>query len=53
MMVAQHTTQKAIEELMRYVKPGMNECEMEGAFDFALRKQGVRNMHFQVLLREA
>ena len=23
MMVAQHTTQKAIEELMRYVKPGM------------------------------
>ncbi len=46
MMVAQHTTQKAIEELMRYVKPGMNECEMEGAFDFALRKQGVREHAF-------
>ena len=42
----QHTTQKAIEELMRYVKPGMNECEMEGAFDFALRKQGVREHAF-------
>ena len=46
MMVAQHTTQKAIEELMQYVKPGMNECEMEGAFDFALRKQGVKEHAF-------
>lgn len=46
MMVAQRTTQKAVEELMQYVKPGMNECEMEGAFDFALRRQGVREHAF-------
>lgn len=46
MMVAQNTTRIAIEEMMRYVKPGMNECEIEGAFDFALRKQSVKEHAF-------
>lgn len=43
---AQGYTKKAVEEMMRYVKPGMSECELEGAFDFALRKQGVKEHAF-------
>lgn len=46
MRVAQEHTRKAIEEMMAYCKPGMNERELEGAFDFALMKQGVRNHAF-------
>ena len=43
---AQEHTRIAIEEMMRYAKPGMNERELEGAFDFALMKQGVRDHAF-------
>lgn len=41
MKIAQESTGQAIRELLAYVKPGMNECEIEGCFDFALKKQGV------------
>ena len=37
MRQAQEHTRIAIEEMMRYAKPGMNERELEGAFDFALK----------------
>ena len=46
MRQAQEHTRVAIEEMMRYAKPGMNERELEGAFDFALMKQGVRDHAF-------
>ena len=46
MRKAQEHTRVAIEEMMRYAKPGMNERELEGAFDFALMKQGVREHAF-------
>lgn len=46
MSMAQEHTRVAIEEMMRYAKPGMNERELEGAFDFALMKQGVREHAF-------
>ena len=46
MRKAQEHTRIAIEEMMRYAKPGMNERELEGAFDFALMKQGVRDHAF-------
>ena len=47
MRQAQEHTRIAIEEMMRYAKPGMNERELEGAFDFALMKQGVRDHAFR------
>lgn len=43
---AQETTRVAIEAMMKHARPGMNECELEGAFDFALMKQGVREHAF-------
>ena len=46
MRQAQEHTRIAIEEMLRYAKPGMNERELEGAFDFALMKQGVRDHAF-------
>ena len=46
MSKAQEHTRIAIEEMMRYAKPGMNERELEGAFDFAQMKQGVRDHAF-------
>lgn len=46
---AQETTRIAIEEMMRYARPGMNETELEGAFDFALMKQGVREHAFATI----
>ena len=46
MRKAQEHTRVAIEEMWRYAKPGMNERELEGAFDFALMKQGVREHAF-------
>ena len=46
MRQAQKHTRIAIEEMMRYAAPGMNERELEGAFDFALMKQGVRDHAF-------
>ena len=46
MKIAQDTTKNALEELYSYVRPEMNECEIEGIFDFALRKQGVKETAF-------
>ena len=46
MRKAQEHTRIAIEEMLAYAKPGMNERELEGAFDFALMKQGVRDHAF-------
>ena len=46
MRKAQEHTRIAIEEMLRYAAPGMNERELEGAFDFALMKQGVREHAF-------
>ena len=46
MRKAQEHTRVAIEEMMRYARPGMNERELEGAFDFALMKQGIRDHAF-------
>lgn len=46
MNVAQETTRQAIEAMMKYAYPGVNECALEGAFDFELSKQGVREHAF-------
>ena len=46
MRVAQETTRVAIEAMMKHAKPGMNESELEGAFDFALLRQGARQHAF-------
>ena len=43
---AQETTCLAIKAMMQHAAPGMNECELEGAFDFALMRQGVREHAF-------
>jgi len=43
---AQETTRVAIEAMMKHAYPGINESELEGAFDFALMKQGVRQHAF-------
>lgn len=50
MAFAQNTTQKALEELYAYVSPEMNECEIEGIFDFSLRKQGVKETAFPSII---
>lgn len=46
MKIAQLTTRIAIEAMMKHAYPGVNESELEGAFDFALMKQGVRQHAF-------
>ena len=46
MRQAQEHTRVAIEAMMTHARPGMNEREIEGAFDFALMKQGVREHAF-------
>lgn len=46
MGAAQEHTRVAIEAMLRHAKPGMNESELEGAFDFALMKQGIRQHAF-------
>lgn len=46
MRQAQEHTRVAIEEMMRHAYPGVNESELEGAFDFALMKQGAREHAF-------
>ena len=46
MRKAQETTRVAIEAMMKHAYPGVNECELEGAFDFALMKQEVRQHAF-------
>ena len=46
MKKAQQSTRVAIEAMMKHAYPGVNESELEGAFDFALMKQGVREHAF-------
>ena len=46
MRKAQESTRIAIEAMMKHSYPGINESELEGAFDFALLKQGVRQHAF-------
>lgn len=50
MKKAQETTRVAIEAMMKHAYPGVNECELEGAFDFALMKQGVRQHAFNSIV---
>ena len=50
MRKAQETTRIAIEAMMKHAYPGVNECELEGAFDFALMKQGVRQHAFSSIV---
>ena len=42
-------TKNAIVAMMQYAKPGMHETEIEGAFDFALMKQGCREKAFPTI----
>lgn len=46
MRQAQEHTRCAIESMMKHAYPGINESELEGAFDFALLKQGARQHAF-------
>ena len=46
MRQAQEHTRCAIEAMMKHAYPGINESELEGAFDFALLKQGARQHAF-------
>lgn len=43
---AQEDTRIAIEAMLKHSRPGINESELEGAFDFALMKRGVRQHAF-------
>jgi Xaa-Pro aminopeptidase len=43
----------AIEAMMQHAYPGINESELEGAFDFALLKQGVREHAFTSIVAGA
>ena len=47
---AQESTRVAIEAMLRHAKAGMNESELEGAFDFALMKQGAREHAFTTIV---
>ena len=42
-------TNQAIQFMLRYAKPGMNETEIEGAFDFGLMQQGCREHAFPTI----
>ena len=46
MRQAQEDTRLAIEAMMTHAHPGINESELEGAFDFNLMKRGVRKHAF-------
>ena len=50
MRQAQTHTKVAIEAMLRHARPGMNESELEGAFDFALMKQGAREHAFPTIV---
>lgn len=47
---AQQATRTAILAMLAYARPGINESELEGAFDFALMKQGVREHAFPTIV---
>ncbi|MBR6791034.1 MAG: aminopeptidase P family protein, partial [Oscillospiraceae bacterium] len=46
MKKAQIITANAVRAMLRHAKPGMNEAELEGAFDFSLACQGEREHAF-------
>ena len=46
MRKAQEATRISIEAMMKHAYPGVNESELEGAFEFAMLKQGVRQHAF-------
>ena len=46
MRKAQEATKNAIVAMLRHAKAGINERELEGAFDFSLMQQGVREHAF-------
>lgn len=50
MRKAQETTRQAIIDMLKHAKPEMNERELEGAFDFSLMKQGVREHAFSSIV---
>ena len=50
MRKAQEATRIAIEDMMKHAYPGVNESELEGAFDFSLMKQGVREHAFSSIV---
>ena len=50
MRKAQEATRIAVEAMMRHAYPGINESELEGAFDFSLMKQGVREHAFHSIV---
>ncbi len=50
MRKAQETTCNAIIAMLQHAQPGMNERELEGAFDFSLKKQGVRDHAFATIV---
>ena len=47
---AQETTCQAILAMLQYAEPEMNERELEGVFDFSLKKQGVRDHAFSSIV---
>lgn len=47
---AQETTCEAILTMLQHARPGINESELEGAFDFSLMKQGVREHAFPTIV---
>lgn len=49
MKKAQEATITAVKVMMRHCAPGINETELEGVFDFALMKQGVRDTAFPTI----
>ncbi|MBE6958851.1 MAG: M24 family metallopeptidase [Ruminococcaceae bacterium] len=50
MRKAQQTTCNAILAMLQHAAPEMNERELEGAFDFSLMKQGVRDHAFGTIV---
>lgn len=50
MKVAQEHTRMAIEAMMKHARPEMNESELEGAFDFELKKHQVKEYAFKSIV---
>ena len=50
MRQAQEDTRIAIEAMLKHAYPGINESELEGAFDFSLKKRNVRQHAFPSII---
>lgn len=44
-----HTTRIGIDQIMKQIKPGVNEMSMEGVFDFVLKQNLCRNTAFSTI----